>query len=473
MAEEEVLFELGELVAGTYEIRGVLGEGGMARVYAAQDVILNRKVALKASWAQFEKAILFKEAQALAAIRHPGTIDVYAAGTHRDIPFFVMEHLSGVNLATFLDKRRGTPLAIAEALDILIPVADALAAVHRSGIVHRDVKPGNVMLTPSGRIVLMDFGLFQPESDSNPLQSGTPEYMAPELLLAQVDPRYAFLVDVYALGTTAFELLAGEVPFLGASPTQTVAMQLQSEPPSLRKARPDVPPRLSALIHEMLNKDPLERPPGMEAVLFRLRAARDAVVTQASPVVAVDTKFHVLIVSDDAKLARLLETHATKAVSDAAVRTVETNEKALAAARERAPHVMLVDYRSPHINAIELCTTLRGMHVAEDCAIIVVRDPKKETDLEALKQLGITRFVPTGLELGAQLFPEMRKLHKQWQASSRSVSGPVAPPKSGRIPGGAGAPPPPSQRMQVQSVREVQVPMPPEEEDEGGAPPKG
>jgi len=189
MAEEADLFEIGEMVAGTYEIRGILGEGGMARVYAAQDTVLNRKVAIKASFTGFDAAILFKEAQALASIRHPGMIDVHSAGTHRNIPYFVMEQLSGVNLATFLDKRKGTPLAVAEALDILIPVADALAAIHRVGMAHRDVKPGNVMLTPSGRIVLMDFGLFQPESDANPLQSGTPEYMAQELLLAQVDPR--------------------------------------------------------------------------------------------------------------------------------------------------------------------------------------------------------------------------------------------------------------------------------------------
>ena len=194
MAENTDLFEIGEIVAGSYEIRSVLGEGGMGRVYGAHDLALSRRVAIKASWPLVEKSLLLKEAQAIASIRHPGMIDVYGAGTHRGISYLVMEFLYGVDLESFLAKRRSdtAPFDVREALDVIIPVADALAAVHRSGIAHRDVKPGNIMLTPNGRIVLMNFGLFRPENAGDAVISGTPEYMAPESMKADVDPRNAF-----------------------------------------------------------------------------------------------------------------------------------------------------------------------------------------------------------------------------------------------------------------------------------------
>jgi CheY-like chemotaxis protein/tRNA A-37 threonylcarbamoyl transferase component Bud32 len=425
MSEEDTtLFEIGELVGGAYEIRSVLGEGGMGRVYGAHDVALNRRVALKASWPSIEDTLLAKEAQAIASVRHPGMIDVYGAGTHRGIPFLVMEFLYGVNLETFLDKRRGdaSMLTVSEVLDLLIPVADALAAVHRSGITHRDVKPANIMLTPNGRIVLMDFGLFTPESDANAELSGTPEYMAPESLTGKVDPRNAFFVDIYALGMTAYELLTGDVPFAYETPQEVVRAQVREKVPDIREERPDLSPRLAELVHEMLAKDPLERPQGMEAVVFRLRAAREALNVP----VPVQEKFTALVVDDDAALGKLLGMYVTRAVPETQVIVVDDAERALVALRERPPDVMLVDLHMPRMNGIELCMMLRGMHLADQCTIVAVSAGARDADIDLLRQLGITRFVPKGAELGALLGPQIKELHQAWQRTARSSARPAS-----------------------------------------------
>ena len=442
MSGDETLFEIGEIVAGSYEIRSVLGEGGMGRVYGAHDLALNRRVAIKASWPTVDRALLHKEAQALASVRHPGMIDVYGAGTHRGIAFLVMELLYGVNLAAFLEKRHGDkPFDVREALDVLIAVADALAAVHRSGIAHRDVKPANIMLTPNGRIVVMDFGLFQPENESLAVPSGTPEYMAPESLTGTVDPRNAFYLDIYALGITAYELLSGELPFLGDSPAATLARHLEQPPPDLCAARPDLPPRLAALVREMLAKEPLDRPASMEAVAFRLRAVREA-ASQVTP----QAKFTVLVVDDDAALGKLLGLYVLRAVPEAAIVTVEDAEQALTAVRERRPDVMLLDLHMPKMNGIELCMMLRGMHLADQCTIVAVSAGAREADIDLLRQLGITRFVPKGGELGARLTPQLRELYQAWRRA-----------------GGASRPPPASAKMpaaepasaKMAAVREV------------------
>jgi serine/threonine-protein kinase len=416
MPGKPALFDIGEVVAGTYEIRGVLGEGGMGCVYGAHDTALNRRVAIKASWPSVDEDMLLKEAQAIASVRHPGMIDVFAFGHHRGIPFLVMEYLYGVDLASFLEKRFGdAPLSATETLDLLIPVADALAAVHRSGIVHRDVKPGNIMLTPNGRMVLMDFGLFQPESDDRTKLSGTPEYMAPESLLGEVQPRTAFLVDVYALGMTAYELLAGDAPFVHDTPGRTVRAQIYKDPPPLLEKRPDLPPRLAALVHEMVAKDLLERPPSMEAVAFRMRALREA--GSVKPRETQRDQFAVLVVDDDAALAKLVGLYATRAVPDAHVLLAEDAEHALASIRERPPDVMLLDLHMPRMNGIELCMMLRGMHLADQCTIVAVSAGASPGDLDLLMQLGLTRFVPKGAELGALLAAELTEIYATWQRS--------------------------------------------------------
>jgi serine/threonine-protein kinase len=429
MSTSEQLFEIGEVIGGTYEIRNLLGEGGMGVVYGAQDLTLSRRVAIKASRPLMDKTLLLKEAQAIASIRHPGMIDVYGAGEHRGIAYIVMEFLYGVDLESFLMRRRKdtAPFDVREAVDVLIHVGDALAAVHRSGIAHRDVKPGNIMLTPNGRVVLMDFGLFRPENTAASVLSGTPEYMAPESMKSEVDPRNAFYLDIYALGITAYELLAGDVPFTNEDPMATLQMQVDLTPADLRDLRPDVPPRLAALVAEMIAKEPLERPPSMEAIVFRLRAIREAL---EAPVHS--QKFSVLVVDDDPALAKLIGLYARRAVPDATVVSVEDAEKALVAVRERPPDVMLLDLHMPRMNGIELCMMLRGGHLADQCTIIAVSAGARDADIDLLRQLGITRFVPKGGDLGSRITPAIKEIHDAWQRSKGPERAAAVSPPSGK-----------------------------------------
>ncbi len=211
MSESEPIFRSGDVLADAYEVRALIGEGGMGQVFDGHDRNLGRRVAIKANFPEVNHSVK-AEARALAAVRHPGVVTVYALGTQADVDYLVMEHVSGVSLARHLDRVASMPLG--ERLDVLIAIADGLAAIHRAGISHGDVKPDNVLLAPSGRVVLMDLGLVRAayEPDEGLVQ-GTPAYMAPET----VSPRYAnggwHLVDVYAFGVTCFRVLAGKLPF--------------------------------------------------------------------------------------------------------------------------------------------------------------------------------------------------------------------------------------------------------------------
>jgi len=177
---------VGEVVAGIYEVRGLLGAGGMGEVYEAHDRVLNRNVALKVVHPSIDGEYLLREGRALAAIHHPGIVAVHTMGTHRGVSFLVLERVRGLSVDRLLEERRarGERFGVSEALELLVAVADALTVVHRAGLAHRDVKPANVMLAPGGRVVLMDFGLVLPYSDRDGHSdiAGSLLYMAPEAL---------------------------------------------------------------------------------------------------------------------------------------------------------------------------------------------------------------------------------------------------------------------------------------------------
>lgn len=272
------LFAVGSVLQGTYEIRGVLGHGGMGQVYDAYDLKLARPVAIKVAWPTVGAAAVRKEAQALAAIRHPAMVAVYACHEHEGTEFVVMERVPGFTLATQIRRRvnAGKPFSLKEILHVLGALADGLGAVHRAGIAHRDVKPDNVMLAPGGRVVIMDFGVFLPEfAMSTSAASGSPAYMAPETISGAIATGGGFLVDVYAFGVIAYELAAGDVPFRGQIAREIFVQHLSAKPPSLREARADLPVAFDNLVQQLLAKDPLERPQSMDEVLHHLRNVGD------------------------------------------------------------------------------------------------------------------------------------------------------------------------------------------------------
>jgi serine/threonine-protein kinase len=194
------------------------------------------------------------------------------------VAYFVMELIRGVALShrirqsLELDRLVG----VDEALDILVPLAEAIGAVHHAGLAHRDVKSSNIMLAPGNRVVLMDFGISSSEAQAhqqNGVISGTLDYMAPETALGQVNLGHVFLVDVYSFGVVAFELLSGQLPYDHGSPIEMMARRAAQGPPVITSRR-DIPAPLAALLTEMLATDPYDRPTSMDAVAYRLRALR-------------------------------------------------------------------------------------------------------------------------------------------------------------------------------------------------------
>ncbi len=403
-----MIFPLGTVLAGTYELRDVLGSGSNGQVFDAQDLALNRRVAIKAAWPSTPALapLLRKEAQALAAIRHPAIVAVHALGSHEGVDYFVMEHVLGVTLDEHVRRRQaaGEPVALTEALDVLVALAEGLAAVHRAGIAHRDVKPANVLLAPGHRVVLADLGLVLSELDGPTHKAqGTPNYMAPESILGAIAPGAAHLVDVYALGVLAFWLTSGKLPYEAKTSSQVARLHIDAAIPEL----PSAPPKLAALVTEMLAKDPFARPQQLEGVSFRLRAIRAAVA---------DTKphassFRVLVVDDDRDIAKMIKITVRAAVPKAEIEVATNAKQALEIARAKPPDLLVLDLQMPGMNGIELYMALRGERLAERCTVVAASAAAKPADVELLYELGVARFVEKGSSFRASIAGVAKEIH--------------------------------------------------------------
>jgi eukaryotic-like serine/threonine-protein kinase len=254
---------VGELIAGRYELEELVGSGGMSSVYRAHDRLLERTVALKILHEQFTRDDDYverfrREARAVAQLAHPNIVTVIDRGEQDGRQFIVFEYVDGMNLKELMTQEG--PLSPREAIELALQVARGLSFAHESGLVHRDVKPQNVLLDADGRAKVTDFGIAHAvDVDGMTITGtimGTSNYIAPEQARGQpVDEQ----TDVYSLGCVLYELLAGDVPFDGDN-FVAVAMRHVNDPvPSVRDVRPDVPPRLDWAIQQAMAKDHDER----------------------------------------------------------------------------------------------------------------------------------------------------------------------------------------------------------------------
>ncbi|MDH4282850.1 MAG: protein kinase, partial [Myxococcales bacterium] len=401
------IFATGELLDGVYEILHLLGRGGMGQVFEAHDHLLNRRVAIKAAWPNPLSPPLRNEARALAAFQHPSLVSVHTLGEHRGIDYLVMERVYGVSLTQHAATRweSGDSFTPAEVVQILLPAAEGLSVVHRAGLVHRDIKPDNIMLTPAQRVVLMDFGLVLPEFDVNGKQrvAGSPPYMAPEALLNTAETGSGHLVDIFALGVLAYELLSAERPFAGLTIREVIAAHERGQPASLAERRSDCPLSLCQVVHEMLSPNPKVRIQSAEAVAWQLRAIRDERTRTDSTTAAIKKRPSVLIVDDDVDLAKILTFYVRQILGPSDVRVAHDGEEALERVQEKEPDVMLLDLHMPRMNGVELCMQLKGERLAQRCAIISVSAGAHEHDVQLLHQLGIHHFIEKGSNLRERL----------------------------------------------------------------------
>lgn len=392
------LFAPGDLLGDNYEIRAKIGEGGMGQVYEAVDRALARRVAIKASHARTRSSVLL-EARGLAAVRHPSIVAVYALSEHEGIPYVVMEFLHGKTLEALLEEHRsrGALLPIDEIVDLLAAIADGLAVVHRAGMAHRDVKPGNIMLAAGGRVVLTDFGIFQPESDREAQLSGSPYYIAPEAIQMRVGLGEIYLVDVYALGIVAYEMLTGRLPFEGGEVTKLLLMHATLPAPDPVLRRGDTPPRLAQLVLQMLAKDPKARPQSMNEVAWQLRH----VLTQ--PARGGEARCSVIIAEDNPATGAILASIVSDAAPDADVRLARDGWAALEMLRRRPPDVLVVDVDLPVLDGIGVCERLRGTSVARHCKVIATSSHASRAQIARLREMGFVAFIPKGAEMARKL----------------------------------------------------------------------
>jgi serine/threonine protein kinase len=271
--------------------------------------------------------------------------------------------------------------------------------------VHRDIKPDNIMLTPAQRVVLMDFGLVLPEFDVNGKQrvAGSPPYMAPEALLNTAETGSGHLVDIFALGVLAYELLSAERPFAGLTIREVIAAHERGQPAPLAERRSDCPLSLCQVVHEMLSPNPQVRIQSAEAVAWQLRAIRDERTRSDSTTTAIKRRPSVLIVDDDVDLAKILTFYVRQILGPSDVRVAHDGEEALERVQEKEPDVMLLDLHMPRMNGVELCMQLKGERLAQRCAIISVSAGAHEHDVQLLHQLGIHHFIEKGSNLRERL----------------------------------------------------------------------
>ncbi len=256
---------------GGYQIAEEIGQGGMAVVYRAYQPQLERWVAIKILQATETSGKEFlarfrREARAIAALRHPNILTIYDYGEERGIAYIVMEYVSGGTLKVHLT---GQPMEWPDVATLVIPMGRALAYAHSQGIVHRDVKPANILLARPNWPLLADFGLVKlmgrQQGITRPgVSIGTPAYFSPEQAAGEdVDYRS----DIYGLGTVIYELLTGRLPFEADSPIEMMLRRLRESPVPPRRLNPRITPQLDAVILHALARDPATRHPTMEALL--------------------------------------------------------------------------------------------------------------------------------------------------------------------------------------------------------------
>lgn len=262
---------VGQTIDARYVIEKRIARGGMATVYRARDTRLDRPVALKIMYPHLAESADFvarfrREARAAAKLTHPGVVAVYDQGSAQGSSYLVMELIKGPNLRTYL-RSQGC-LTVGEALKITKEILQALAAAHRSGLIHRDVKPENVLLPETGQVKVADFGLARAASEVTAATTGsilgTVAYLSPETVSGTAaDSR----VDVYATGIMLFELLAGVPPFSGDSPIQIAYAHVHEDVPHIKEAEPWVPQPVDDLIAKLTTRDPAKRPLNGDAAL--------------------------------------------------------------------------------------------------------------------------------------------------------------------------------------------------------------
>ena len=279
--------QIGQIIKERYEITQLLGEGGMSYVYKAIDKQLQRTVAiktLKPNYVEQEKFVerFKREAQTAANLNHPNIVQIFDWGIG-DEPFFVMEYIEGNTLTSIIANKR--TISMNDILFIGAQVSSGLQAAHSKGLVHRDIKPGNIMITPEGKVKVTDFGIVSLQNEESDITKtgsilGTASYISPEQAQGKPVSKES---DLYSLGTVLYELITGRPPFEGDTPIATATKHITDKPERLSTYRADIPKGIENAVLKLLHKYPKDRFKNAEdlrAVLLQQKTQLQAIQTQ-------------------------------------------------------------------------------------------------------------------------------------------------------------------------------------------------
>jgi eukaryotic-like serine/threonine-protein kinase len=386
-----------------YLVRRVLGRGSMGMVYLAYDLALEREVALKVLLPHYSRdpkvAKRFRrEAVAMASVRHEHVVQIFAFGDHEGHPYFVMEYIPGHTVASLLESasRRGEQLYLDVVLGILNQVCRGLQAVHDRGIVHRDVKPANMLIGPRFRVALTDFGLVEKIQGSLSKRdlAGTPLYIAPELIRSRpLGENELHLCDIYALGVSTYEMLTGEVPFDGETIKEILRRHVEDPPPSVCALRSDMPAAVDAVIARALDKEPSAR--YATATEF-LRALTEARAT--GPAVAMGPR-RILIVDDDPEIRTIYTTALKVGLPGTTVLTAADGLTAVEMVKSSRPDLVLLDMDMPGMNGLEVCATLTADEVTASVPLMILSAHVGESTRDLLQRMGVKDVLRKPVEL--------------------------------------------------------------------------
>lgn len=268
---------IGRKLGNRYEILALIGGGGMSLVYQARDIYLNRIVALKVLREQFASDNEFvrrfrREAQAVASLSHPNIVSIYDVGQEDTIHYLVMEFIRGKTLKDVIQEQGQLPLS--EAVDIAKQICDALEHAHENAIVHRDIKPHNILITRGGRVKVTDFGIARAVSTATVTHTrgiiGSVHYFSPEQAKGEMTGEKS---DIYSLGIVLYEMVTGKLPFEGESPISIALKHIQTEPVPPSQYNSDIPGTLERIILQAISKEPKDRHENVRTMRLELMSA--------------------------------------------------------------------------------------------------------------------------------------------------------------------------------------------------------
>lgn len=268
---------IGKRINGRYKILDMIGGGGMANVYLAHDMILDRDVAVKMLRLDLTNDEEFirrfhREAQSATSLNHPNIVNIYDVGEEKDLYYIVMEFVDGQTLKQYIQSH--SPLRVEEAVSIMSELTSAIAHAHQNHIVHRDIKPHNILIDRNGKVKITDFGIAMALSSTSITQTnsvlGTVHYLSPEQARGGMANKKS---DIYSLGIVMFELLTGRLPFSGESAVSIALKHLQSETPSVRRWNPSIPQSVENIVLKATAKDPFHRYKNVEEMGEDIRTA--------------------------------------------------------------------------------------------------------------------------------------------------------------------------------------------------------